>query len=643
MVSLEVSAGLGLSADVKATDFLRPGVGYVQARKAGLLGREPYWLRDREVGLPLSLLPWAGAVRDLELWRLGQLHAGAAGLWLGESPWRRFDLEVGVFAGVVGLRLGLSLGELVDLVAGLVGFDPAGDDQGPPRSPPDAEGAAQERELDQAEEEGRWWVGDLHAHCDPPDGDHAPTTPEETHALAAAGGLDFVGINPHLWVRGKPPAARPELVELAARVCALEGQGPLVIPGMEVMFRGRSPGPAGHVLLLFRDPAEAFDWAGEHADEAEWVMRRLAMVPPERRLWVPAHPCDHEPVRIPFFPDWAGSWKQAEERDEGPLELGARSYRVVATPWRERLRRGEGQGRLVRLRLDPAARAELQLFAAAAASSRSELTRGLWRAALPQHLAQVTPPELGDAERQQLERALQAALQRELEGAPRDEVALELEVVLDVGRNAWVWAQLRPGAERDALDLAWGATSQAPDGGALVPLHDVPVDGLEALSGLLHLASLAVGRRGEELDRARVFALLERRMLAERRVLVPLGGSDNHRELLFPTVWAFSPVRTREAVFDALRAGRVCLGGPETTSLRARTDQDPVWRTPGAVLPAGQWVELRWQGEAELVVDGVSQGRLRGGFRHEVRPGEPHLYRIVRGRSWSGFVHVNLR
>lgn len=647
--SVEVGAGLGLAVDVKATDLLHPGVGYVQARKAGLSGRRAYWLRDRELGLPFSTLLWAGALRDLQLWRLGQLHAGAVDVWQDASVWRRFDLEVGLFAGVFGLRVGLSPGELVDLFAGLVGFDPAGDDEGPPLPEHGPE------------EPGVWLVGDLHDHCDPPDGGHAPTTPEETHALARANGLDFVGINPHLWVRGRPPGRRPELVELARRVQALDGEPPFVIPGVEVMLRGPAR-PSGHVLLLFRDPAEAFDFDAPGAGEAEWVMQRLSTLPRARRLWVPAHPLEHEPVRIPFFPDRAGTWSLALEEPAGEVELGGRRYQVLATPWHARLRRdGQGQGRVVRLRLDPREREALPLLGPIGPKpgqlgpSESgpvepgpvERRRGeepeARGEALPELLRQAAPAAWranGPAELDQLELALTRTVERELAGAPPG--TCELEVVVDVGREGWVWTRVRRGGgERPAISMGFGA-APLDDGRPLPALHDVPIDGLETLSGLLHLASLAVGRRGEELDLARAFALLERRMLRERRRLVPLAGSDNHRELVFPTLWAFAATRSREGVFDALRQGRVCVGGPDAASFRVRTDRDPVWRAVGAAPPADRWVELRWRGEAELFVDGRSQGHLRGGFRHQVRPGELHLYRIVRGPSWSGWMHVNL-
>lgn len=618
---LEASAGLGVAVDVKVTDLVHVGAGYAHARKAGLRGRQPVWMWDREVGLPASAVVWLGALRDGELWRLLDLHVDGAELWHGaSSPWRLADIEVGLFAGVVGLRFGFSPGELVDLLAGLATFDPAGDDDGPPA---DDDGPT---------EPGLWLVGDLHDHCDPPDGGHAPVTPAETHALARANGLDFVGINPHLWLEGTPPGEREDLRELAAQVRALEAEGdPIVIPGLEVMLRGRRSGghlgAQGHVLLLFRDLDEAFALDQPLPDERAWVEERLATVPPARRLWVPAHPWPHPKVKLPFFPDWAADWKQLDELPAGEVELAGRRYQRWATPRREREERDGGRvpWQLVRYRLDPEVREALPASPPIATTERGRDLGAL--------LLTVAPPAMLEDEALleflHTEAALAVALAREDADAP-----VELELALDVGQNAWLWARVALDGE---LTLSWGASRPG-----VVPLHDVPVDGLETISGLLHLASLAVGRRGDELDIPHVFEHLERRMLAERRRLVPLAGSDNHRDLLFATVWTFARERSRGGVFDALRAGRVCVGGPETTSFRARTDQEPTWSAVGAALRADRWVELRWQGEAELFVDGRSLGDLRGGFRHEVEPGAFHIYRIVRGPSWSGFIHVNL-
>lgn len=637
LLVLEGGLGFGLSVDARASELLHLGVGYADMRKAGLRGRTAVWMRDREAGLPASILPWIGAVRDGQPWRLGHLHLNASELWWGGSAWRLADLELGLFAGFVGLRLGLSPGELLDLLAGLVGLDPAGDDDGPRFEPGPGE----------ALEEGLWLVGDLHDHCDPPDGGHAPVTPEETHALAEANGLDFVGIQPHLWLEGGPLGLRYDLHELARQVRALEGRGPIVIPGLEVMVRGGRRGddgplgPQGHALLVFRDLDEAYDlgpvstatsmtWTGPRDDdERSWVEGRLAL-PRDRRLWVPAHPWPHERIRIPLLPDHAQGWKQLEERPAGEAALAGRGYAVTATPWAA----GDGRSddarrpwRLARYRLDPALRATLPVFPRWDGTANG--TGSV--AALVSTVAWCLP----DEERSQAGQALEAALRRELAAAP--DRGLRLELVLDVGRTGWLWLRLERDAEgAEALTLSLGATP-------LAPLHDVPVDGYEALSGLVHLAGLAVGRRGDELDVPQVLARTEARMLRERRPLVALAGSDNHRDLIFPNLHVFARERSRAAIFDALRAGRVVIGGPAAGSLRARTDQAPAtWAAVGADLRAARWVELVWEGEAELFVDGASLGARREGFRHEVRPGEPHVYRIVRGASWSGWVRVNL-
>lgn len=641
---LEGMLGFGVSADVKATELLHVGAGYAHGRKAGLRGRERIWMRDREIGFPASALLWVGALRELELWRLGHLHTYGSELWYGRSPWRLADVEVGVFAGFFGLRVGFSPGELIDFLAGWVGLDPAGDDAGPEPAPDDA-----------PVEEGVWLTGDLHAHCDPPDGGHAPTTPAETRDLAAAAGMDFVGINPHLWFQGRAPAQREDLVAFAEVMRELEQEpGPLLIPGFEVMLRGRDwldLDASGHVLLLFRDPADAYAFDDGSPDERSWVRRRLATLPREDRIWAPTHPWPHPRVGIPLFPDWAANWKQIDELPAGTATLGERTYAVWATAgWADReQRRGPQRAwRLVRYRRDPGARADLPAFPAGGGAWQTEDAD--WRVALARLLADL-PAEVRAAGGEDLTAAFARELPLEV-AHPLAQRPYELELALDVGRNAWLWARwFEPADGPGTLELTWGATPLDADGRAEPALHDVPVDGLETLSGLVHLASIAVGRRGDELDLEQSFRWIERRMLAEGRRVVPLAGSDNHRDMLFPTLWVFAAERSREAVYDALRQGRVCVGGPQTTSLRARSDRDPTWRAVGADLAADDWVELRWEGEAELFVNGESRGTHHGGYRDDLAaaPESPYLkqtrarlYRIARGPSRSGWIHVNL-
>lgn len=479
VVTFEVGWGLGLAADVKATDLVHVGVGYSEVRKAGFRGREPRWYRDRDVGLPGALLTQVGGLREWNLHRLLHLHTDVGDALAWEDPLRRADLGAGVTAGLVHLRFELSPGHLLDLLAGLVGLDPAHDDRGlEPEDP--------------AEPGSVWLAGDLHDHCSPPDGSgHAKVSPEETIELARASGLDFVGIQPHLWPE-REASDDDDMRAFRARAVPLaragdQGDGPLVVPGFEVTTR------SGHALLLFERVEDAW------SDEKVWgdlavVESARAACGVERVLMVPSHPLT-ERLSIPFFRDFAGPW--------------------------------EGLGS------DP-----------------------------------------------------------------------------------------RPGVFQ----------------------REVP-DGLEALTWFHHVFELAVGRTGEALASHRVFAELDRMILAGRRRVVVTGGSDNHRELIVPTMQLLCRARTREAVWEALRQGRVVIGGPEARTLEARTDLEPAWRPIGAALRANRRVELRWSGTGTLVVDGQARPAGEGPFAHEVEPGAFHVYRLEAGpgrRSRSGWIYVNL-
>lgn len=478
VVTLEVGWGLGLAADVKATDLAHVGVGYSELRKTGFRGRELTWLRDRDVGFPGSLLVHVGALREWNLWRALHLHVDASDALAWEDPFRRADVGAGVTAGFLHLRFELSPGHLLDLLAGLVGLDPAHDDRGLEPEDPAEPGSA-------------WLAGDLHDHCSPPDGSgHAKVTPEETIELARSAGLDFVGIQPHLWIRDRQRDVAEEMRAFRERALPLleageRGEGPLVIPGFELTSRG------GHALLLFERPEEVWREGAVEADVATVESARAACG--SRVLLVPAHPLTDR-LAIPFFNDFAAPWSGLDQ----PVEPGV--------------------------------------------------------------------------------------FQRE-----------------------------RP-------------------------------DGLEAFTWFHHVFELAVGRGGEDLASHRVFAALDRTILAERRRMVVTGGSDNHREFILPTMHLLCRARTREAVWEALRAGRVVIGGPEARTLEARTDLESAWRPIGAELRAAKRVELRWSGTGTLVVDGEPRAAGEGPFVHEVEPGSFHVYRLEAGpgrRSRSGWIYVN--
>ena len=579
VLKLQGSVGLGLAADAKLGDALHLGLGYADVRKAGFSGRAGVWLRDREVGFPVSLLLWVGALRDGRVSRLGHLHANVDELW-HLRPARWGEVEAGVFLGVLGVRVGVSLIELADLLAGLVGFDPLADDRG--LEPPPAE---------LPEEGGQWLVGDLHDHCRPPDrARHATSSPEESAELAATNGLDFVGINPHLWNSGRL-LADGEHAEFVAELQRLAERDdlPLLIPGFEATFRrgvvhwgpehAVEPGdvdphllslPKGHALILF----PTLDELALHMREAEGLEREQAIaqwlaLPRDRRLWIPTHPL-HERLAVPFFPDWAADWPG------------------VASP---------PMPRLLRARAD----APLRAAPAADAAAIGSATPGQRWVGVGSHDGWVQTYRPGD-------------------------------VVADAAGNR-------------AHRIGWlpdDALEERPEDQPFRGIFDAPLDGLEAISGILHLAEAAVGRGDAERAQEQVFATLDARIQRDRRRYTVTAGSDNHRDLILPTLWVFARERSTRAVFEALRLGRVCVGGEEARWFRARTDREPAWRYVGAALTAEREVELRWRGAAELFVDGVSQGTLRDGFVHTIEPDSFHAYRIVSGPSHSAWIYANL-
>ena len=95
---------------------------------------------------------------------------------------------------------------------------------------------------------------------------------------------------------------------------------------------------------------------------------------------------------------------------------------------------------------------------------------------------------------------------------------------------------------------------------------------------------------------------------------------------------------TETAILDALRAGATCVGGPKAGSLRAKGNAD--WVRIGDVV-RGDRVELQWDGNAQLFIDGVDRGEHAGRYVHATN-GVPHTYRIVVRASRCGFVYANL-
>jgi hypothetical protein len=185
------ASGQGLSVEVHLTRYVGVGAGWADVWRYGFdEGRMgPFWREEvRAVPLISSLRRqyylehsdrWPGgqpALRKLDerqkassyvfipgqssngsLWPPGL--SGAEWDFPARSPWSVLDVEVGVVLGWIGVRVGLSPGELVDFLAGIAGFDPAGDDL-PYKGPPEPKSGVRVGETEDSSRRIKWKTPD---------------------------------------------------------------------------------------------------------------------------------------------------------------------------------------------------------------------------------------------------------------------------------------------------------------------------------------------------------------------------------------------------------------------------------------------------------------------------------------------------
>jgi hypothetical protein len=165
----------------------------------------------------------------------------------------------------------------------------------------------------------------------------------------------------------------------------------------------------------------------------------------------------------------------------------------------------------------------------------------------------------------------------------------------------------------------------------------VAIGGVEVWNVPLGIANV-ISKPGGKTGEARAWESADALVRKERRKIAALGGTDNHQKLVIPTTWVLAESATEAAILGALRAGATCVGGPEAGSLRAKGNAD--WVRIGDVV-RGDRVELQWDGNARLFIDGVDHGEHASRYVHATN-GVPHTYRIVVGASRCGFVYANL-
>ncbi|MCB9898317.1 MAG: hypothetical protein H6825_09970 [Planctomycetes bacterium] len=154
---LELSAGYGAHVGVQLTDFVGTGIGYSEQWALAWHGREVGTLHRSSAGIVTIFLSfseperhamstWVGAAPRADAsaevgeqanclfvpmdWWFGSRHAGPGhdpGFELAPRGIRSFDVTLGASL-MLGVHVGVSLGDLLDFVLGWTGLDIAGDD-----------------------------------------------------------------------------------------------------------------------------------------------------------------------------------------------------------------------------------------------------------------------------------------------------------------------------------------------------------------------------------------------------------------------------------------------------------------------------------------------------------------------------------
>ena len=155
----DIGYGLGIDAHVIATDFIATGAGASATSKIGFKGRYVDDWKDYHIGIPiLPFIEWmntsqcGGAHVDWCITDVAQLGTGKGGTVHEDSSFPstgsmsilfvntigfvddkkplldKFDLECSATAGVIGVHIGFSPGQLFDFVFGWTGMDIGKDD-----------------------------------------------------------------------------------------------------------------------------------------------------------------------------------------------------------------------------------------------------------------------------------------------------------------------------------------------------------------------------------------------------------------------------------------------------------------------------------------------------------------------------------
>jgi hypothetical protein len=194
-----------------------------------------------------------------------------------------------------------------------------------------------------------------------------------------------------------------------------------------------------------------------------------------------------------------------------------------------------------------------------------------------------------------------------------------------------------------SFDISWRPFTGTPPFRAEIAAVDARADAYEVANLFVSAVRDRFLLGDSEDSTRRVLALLDREILARKRRMTPTGGTDSHSFHLRPMTFVLAEQRSREAIRDAIHAGRTCVLQPGACTFEVSTDG-------GAFVPVGSSVrattrvEARASGRAVAIYRNGQQVAAPVDGRAvsiEVAPDECAVLRATVDGGYSAPIYVN--
>jgi hypothetical protein len=194
-----------------------------------------------------------------------------------------------------------------------------------------------------------------------------------------------------------------------------------------------------------------------------------------------------------------------------------------------------------------------------------------------------------------------------------------------------------------SFDISWRPFTGRPPFRAEIAAVDARAEAFEAANLFVSAVRDRFLLGDREDSTRRVLALLDREILARKRRMTPIGGTDSHSFHLRPMTFVLAEQKSRESIRDAIHAGRTCVLQPGACTFEVSTKG-------GAFVPVGSSVgsttrvEARASGRAVAIYRNGTQVAAPLGGRAvsiEVAPDECTVLRATVDGGYSAPIYVN--